>query len=277
MIGAARALPFERRVPAFAAMNARVISPLAGYGRRALANLQMIYPERRAEWHRETAQAAVYNAGRVMIENYSNPTFMERAARFEVRGNGFAAIRAAQAEGRPVVLATGHFGNYEAGRAALLARGLPAGGLYRPMSNPYFNAHYRQTMEIMGPPVFPQGRRGTMGLLRHLQGGGMAVLLTDVHVPGAPFFNFLGKPARTALSAAELAIKRDALLVPFYATRLNGGLEYRVELEPPVDPASAEAMTRSLVDSLEARITAHPGQWFWVHRRWKGAPEGAVL
>ena len=46
-------------------------------------------------------------------------------------------------------------------RAALIARGWTVGGLYRPMNNRYFNAHYAATMHRLGEPVFPRGRAGT--------------------------------------------------------------------------------------------------------------------
>jgi Kdo2-lipid IVA lauroyltransferase/acyltransferase len=29
-------------------------------------------------------------------------------------------------------------------------------------------------------------------------------------------------------------------------------------------------MTLAITRALEKRIRAHPGQWFWIHRRWKG-------
>jgi KDO2-lipid IV(A) lauroyltransferase len=32
------------------------------------------------------------------------------------------------------------------------------------------------------------------------------------------------------------------------------------------DPA---AMTQEVNDRLEAKVRENPGQWFWVHRRWK--------
>jgi len=32
-------------------------------------------------------------------------------------------------------------------------------------------------------------------------------------------------------------------------------------------------MTEALNDSLAARIIAHPGQWFWIHRRWRVAKD----
>lgn len=269
LIGGASALPYPWRVPGFAKANRHVISPLAGYRKRALENLALVWPEMPPDKRRRIADAALENSGRVLIENYSHPTFFERAAQATPEGPGLAALEEAAANGTPVILATGHFGNYEAPRAALIARGHPVGGLYRPMSNPLVNAHYAKTMESFGPPVFAQGRPGLKGLIRHLSGGGMAVILTDVHEFRAEVFDFLGVPAHTSTSAAELALRYKAALVPFYGTRQAGGLDYRVELEAPIPHTDPIQMTQALIQSLEARILADPGQWFWIHRRWK--------
>ena len=185
------------------------------------------------------------------------------------QGPGFEALQAAAEVGQAVVLVTGHFGNYEAARACLVARGYDIGGLYRDMKNPYFNEHYVKTMEAFGGPVFPQGRRGTAGFVRHLKDGGQLVLLFDQHVFAAPKLDFLGVPAKTALSAAELALRYDALLIPFYGIRQDDGVSFDAVLEAPVPHTDATTMTQALNDSLGARIIAHPEQWFWVHRRWR--------
>jgi KDO2-lipid IV(A) lauroyltransferase len=147
--------------------------------------------------------------------------------------------------------------------------GYDIGGLYRDMKNPYFNAHYVKTMEAFGGPVFPQGRRGTAGFVRHLKQGGHLVLLFDQHVFGAPQLDFLGTPANTALSAAELALRYNAVLIPFYGIRQPDGLSFEARLEAPVPLTDPVTMTQLLNDSLSARINEDPEQWFWVHRRWR--------
>ena len=151
-----------------------------------------------------------------------------------------------------------------------MARGFDIGGLYRNLSNRYFNEHYVKTMQAFGGPVFPQGRAGTAGFVRHLKEGGQLVLLFDQDVPGAPTLPFLGHPARTATSAADLALRLRAELIPFFATRQPDGLSFTVDLDAPVPHSDAETMTLAITQALEARIMAYPGQWFWIHRRWKG-------
>ncbi len=269
LIRLALGLPYKMRVRTMGALVERVIGPLAGYRARALDNLDLIWPELSASRRTEIANRCLNNVGRTFIENYSAHDFPQRMAHNTPTGPGVDALAAAAAKGQAVILVTGHFGNYEATRAALVARGYNIGGLYRDMKNPYFNAHYVKTMEAFGGPVFPQGRKGTSGFVRHLKDGGQLVLLFDQHVFGAPVFDFLGQPANTALSAAELALRYDALLIPFYGVRQPDGLSFETVLEPPIPASDAMQMTQAITDSLAARVRDNPEQWFWVHRRWR--------
>ena len=266
LIGVSLALPYRLRVPLMGWFLRRLVGPYAGYSKRACENLALIWPDMPLEKRSQIAVQSLDNAGRTLIENYSK-AFTARQARVTPTGPGLAALDAAKAAGRPVILVSGHFGNYEAARACLVARGFTVGGLYRPMTNPYFNAHYIRTMEAFGGPVFPQGRAGTAGFVKHLKAGGLLVLLFDQRAAGEDI-DFLGHPAKTALSAAELALRYNADLIPFYATRQPDGLSFVVEMEAPIAKASALEMTTALSQSLEARVRAHPEQWFWVHRRW---------
>lgn len=269
MIRLALALPYKARVAFMGRLVQHLIGPLAGYRKRALNNLARIRPDLSAAEHQRIAAGCLNNVGRTFIENYSSRDFPKRMDGVAPSGPGLAALRAAAACKQPVILVTGHFGNYEATRAALVAEGFDIGGLYRNMKNPYFNAHYVKTMEAFGGPVFPQGRRGTAGFVRHLKDGGQLVLLFDQHVMYAPILDFMGEPARTAVSAAELALRYDGLLIPFYGIRQADGLSFDCILEAPVPHSDAETMTQALNDSLAAQVAQRPEQWFWVHRRWR--------
>lgn len=269
LIRLALVLPYKARIAFVGWVVQHVIGPVAGYRARALDNLAMIWPQMPRERRAEIASKCLNNVGRSFIENYSARDFPKRMAKNTPTGAGVVALEEAAQQGKPVILVTGHYGNYEAMRARLVARGYDIGGLYRNMKNPYFNAHYVQTMEAFGGPVFPQGRRGTAGFVRHLKEGGQLVLLFDQHVFGAPALDFLGQPANTALSAAELALRYNALLIPFYGIRQADGVSFETVLEAPVPHSDAVTMTQALNDSLTARVKADPEQWFWVHRRWR--------
>lgn len=268
LIGLALALPYRWRVPVFGWLVARVIAPVAGYLNRAERQLAHVWPDMDPAERTRIARACCDNFGRTMIENYSRAGFRARIDDTPIAGPGVAALEEARAAGRPVLFVTGHFGNFEAPRQALSNRGYVIGGLYRPMKNPYFNAHYARTMETMSGAVFPQGRRGMAGFVRMLRDGGMGTLLFDVRATAFDNIDFLGQPAPTSTSAAEIALKLDALMLPYFGIRAENGLDFEIELGAPIPHTDPVTMTQEATRRLEAHVRAHPEQWFWVHRRW---------
>jgi KDO2-lipid IV(A) lauroyltransferase len=272
-------LPYRWRVPLCGWVLSRIIAPAAGYRQRIRDNLAHVLPDLPEADIRRIVLAVPDNVGRTIIEIYSGAEFVAHAMRHPLTGGGVAALEEAHKAGRPVILVTGHFGNYDASRAALIARGYRVGALYMPMANRHFNDHYVQAISGIGKPLFPRGRAGLADMVRHLRSGGMLGLLVDQHMSHGEELTFFGQGALTALSAAELALKYDALLVPTYAVRKADGLSFDIIVEPPIPHGTPEAMTQALNDSLEALVRQHLDQWFWIHRRWKGAgrkskPEG---
>jgi len=267
VIGAALMVPYRWRVPLAGAIFARVIAPLAGYGTRVRDNLSHVMPELpKAEVDRLIGEVC-NNTGRTLIEIYSGKEFTRRFENAPLTGPGVEALQEAHEAGRPVVLVSGHFGNYDAPRAALLANGYQVGGLYREMNNGYFNDHYVKAISTIGQPVFPRGRRGLPKMVRFLRAGNMVGLLIDQYMRDGADLTFFGKRAPTALSAVELALKCNALVVPVYGIRQPNGLDFEVRCEAPVPHSDAHGMTQALNDSLEALVRQHMGQWLW-HWNW---------
>ena len=269
MIGGALLLPYSVRVRAGGWLFARVLAPIAGYSTRIRDNLNLIFPDLPVAEVTRLIDAVANNTGRTVIEIYSGAQFVQRVIQTPLTGPGLAALEQAHETKRPVILVTGHFGNYDASRAGLIARGFRVGALYNPMGNRFFNSHYVRAISRIGTPLFPRGKRGLGEMVRFLRGGGMLGLLMDQRIHRAPLLPFLGQPARTAFSAADLALRYDALLVPTYAIRRADGLSFDIVIEPPIPHSTPQEMTLALNASLEAQVRHHPDQWFWIHRRWR--------
>lgn len=261
-------LPFDLRRRVAGWLMSRVVSPLGGYRDRIRENLALIFPDLPEAEVRRLVLRVPENLGQSVIELYSAKDFMARIRDEPLTGAGVAALAEAHATGRPVMLVTGHIGNYDAIRAALIARGYRVGGLYRPMGNPFFNDHYVAAISAIGTPLFPRGRKGLADMVRFLRSGGMLGVVLDQYMgDGAPL-TFMGREALTALSSAELALRYDALVVPTYGIRREDG-GFDLIVEAPIPHSTPEAMTQALNDSLEAQVRAHMEQWLWTHRRWK--------
>lgn len=262
-------LPYGWRVPLCGWIVGHVVGPLAGYDRRVKENLARILPDLPEAEVRRLMRAVPNNVGRTLIEMYSGPEFVARATRHPLTGPGVADLAEAAARNRPVIVVSGHFGNYDAARAALIRQGYRFGGLYRRMNNPWFNEHYVAAISKIGEPLFARDKKGMAGMIRFLRSGGMLGLLIDQHMSHGARLSFFGHDAMTALSAAEMAQKYDALIVPVYAIRLENGLDFRIVVEKPIPPGTPEEQTQALNDSLEALVRQHLDQWLWIHRRWK--------
>ena len=269
LIGALRLLPYPRRVAFSGWMMRNVAGPVAGYRKRVHDNLALIWPELAPAKVAQLTYDVLDNMGRTLAELYSPQDFKANVAGSTLLGEGWDAVLEAQAQGRAVILVSGHFGNHDIARAVLATKGMAVAALYRPQRNPYFDLHFAATIRAISEPLFARGRRGLADLVTHLRKGGMLGMLIDQHMShGAPL-TFLGHRALTALSAAELALKYNCLLVPVYGIRQPDGLHFDLLIEPAIPHTTAAEMTQNLNNSLERQVRAHPGQWLWVHRRWK--------
>lgn len=270
LIGALGWLPYERRVPVAGWVFSRAVAPLAGWRRRIRANLALVCPDLPEAEVRRLCRVVPDNIGRVLVELFSPEEFAVRVVtRMTVTGPGLAALEEAKAAGRPALLVSGHFGNFNAARLGLAAQGYPVGALYRPMGNPYFDEYYVRAMLAVSEPLFSRSKRGMAEMLRFLRKGGMVAILIDQSISSGVDLTFFGRRARTAISAAELALRYDALMVPGYATRRANGIDFDLVVEAPIPHGDPVAMTQALNDSLEAAVRRNMDQWFWIHRRWK--------
>ena len=264
-----RLVPYRARVRIGGWVMAHAVAPLAGYRQRVLDNLALVRPDLGEAERRRLSVEVPRSAGMTLIELFSPGDLRRVALASPIGGPGLAEIDAARDARRPVIIVSGHFGNYDIARAALIDRGLDVGGLYRRMENADFHDIYIRTISQIGDRLFERGRRGMAEMIRHLKGGGSLAILIDQHMADGAPLTFFGERAFTALSAADLALKYDALLVPVYATRQKDGLSFRIDIEAPIPHTTAEEMTQALNVSLEAMVRRNMEQWFWIHRRWR--------
>lgn len=260
-------LPYPLRGAVVGSLMAWIFAPLAGYRSRIRDNLNHVLPELPdAEVHR-LCRAVPANTGRMLIEIASGQDFIDRIAKIQMQGPGLPALDAAREAKRPIIVVSGHFGNFDAARCALSQRGHQIGALYRPVDDPILDEEFHTVLTNIAAPVFPRGRKGLGAMLRFLRKGNAVAILMDQYVHGGADVTFFGKPAPTSTSAAEMALKYDALLVPVYGIRRPGGFD--IIAENPVTHSDPVTMTQEINDSLEARVRADMDQWLWIHRRWK--------
>jgi len=269
LIGMAQRLPYRMRLAFGSALMRGAVALVPRLRSRVENNLRLIFPQMSSGDRRRIRRAMGDNFGRTFLEILTNRDF--HAGGYWIApdpGPGVDAILRAAREGTGAVLVTGHFGQWEAGRAWMKSRGIVCAGVYRPLENPDLNAIYLENLEFGGTPIFPKSRRGVRGIVGHLAKGRIVAILTDQHERRGSVLDFIGHPAPTALVPAELALRSGVPLVPIYGIRQPDGLHVQVVVEPPIPHSTVSKMMQAVNDSLAAQVRAHPGQYYWLHRRW---------
>ena len=264
-------LPYETRSALMGRFMRGWLGRIVKYRRRVETNLNHIYPNMPATDKARIADDTLNNAGRSFIENAYPEGMYQKLDKIELWGAGVEAVLNAKANGQGVVFVSGHFGNHEAFRAALYQHGIKVGGIYRPMANPYFNKHYRKWGDIGGRSgqLFKTDRKGTLAFRKALKNGEQMILLLDIAVHNGKEMMFMGKPAMTSTAAASFALSAGALYVPYFAMRNPDKTSFSIEIAEPIAHSDADTMTQAANTIIEDHIHQDPGNWFWIHRRWK--------
>jgi Kdo2-lipid IVA lauroyltransferase/acyltransferase len=197
--------------------------------------------------------------------------------RRDVRIEGLEHLAAARANGRGVIVVSGHFTTLEVcGR--LLCDHVPLAGMYRPYPQPAMEWAVLRGRARYAAAMF--AKQDVRGAVRHLKRGGLLWYAPDqdpsrgdsVHVP------FFGQPAHSLTSTHQLARLSGAAVVLFEHARLDDG-SYRLRLWPAFDDfpsTDATADTARVMAGIETVAWHAPAQYLWIHRRFKRRPEGVA-
>jgi len=180
---------------------------------------------------------------------------------------------------RPVIVMTGHVGNWEVMSLSMALQGARASIVARPLDNHFLDRYIREFRTSAGMQIVDkQGAAEVAGKV--LTGGGKLGLVGDQDAgPKGMFVNFFGRPASTFKSIALLAIEYQAPILVLGCVRTGEPLRHLVFLEDAImpaefmnDPAAVRAITQRYTSALERIVRRNPEQYFWFHRRWKSMP-----
>jgi len=184
---------------------------------------------------------------------------------------------------RPVILVTGHFGNFEIGGFSLGVLTYPSYTVARPLDNPFLNQFIKDFRESTGQFLIPK-KGGSTETARVIDEGGLLALLVDQWAAGKEGYmvDFFGKPTSAFKAIAILALKFNAPIVVCHALRTETEsaqfkpLHFEMHICDILDPLqlppniqNAKEVTQWFTHVLEASIRQCPEQYWWLHRRWK--------
>jgi len=270
-------LPRATRVMAGLVGAGVVVSPR--WREIGLDNLRRAFPEHDHAWHAATLRESFRNLGRLAAEvawfdDLRPGNVHERVGFADPESEHVWRERVTGGAG---IVATGHFGNWELFAQAQGLMGYPIHIVHRPLRNPRLDDLLNQLRSRAGTDVIYK-HAAAREILRLLRADALVAIPIDQHAPGAqglpiPFF---GRPASTTPGPARLAQLTRAPLAVAVLVRRGATNQHDILIRPPLDPPAERKSETALIDLMtrvnaqfEEVVRAHPGQWLWMHRRWR--------
>jgi KDO2-lipid IV(A) lauroyltransferase len=181
---------------------------------------------------------------------------------------------------RPLLLVTGHFGNWEIGGYVLGLLGFRTWAIARELDNPYLDRFLRRFRERTGQGLIAKNGEVHKMFAVLADNGVLATLGDQDAGQRGLFVDFFGRPASTHKAVALLALEHRVPMLVIGVRKVAEPMRYRIVVEDhilPEDydgrPGAVREMTQRFTAALERVVRQAPEQYFWLHRRWKHQPK----
>jgi KDO2-lipid IV(A) lauroyltransferase len=264
------------RASSVAAAIVGLIGPHTSLARHVHGNLAVAFPDWDEQDLRNTTKGVFRQLGMAVAELANmDKIWSEREQRLE-----FCIDPLAQAHfnsGVATVFVTAHVGAWQVVNLISRQQNLTVTVVFAEESNLQVRDLMHRLREAFGVKLLPT-HAGVRPLMRELNAGNSIGLAMDTRLDTGEPLPFFGVDALTNTSAARLALRSGAALIPIRGERLRPG-HFRISVMAPIaspvpDAKLAEqasAMTRLISEHFEEWIRAAPEHWMCLKRRWPKA------
>jgi Kdo2-lipid IVA lauroyltransferase/acyltransferase len=249
--------------------------------RRKIVELNLIasLPELSERDIRRIADQSLNTLARGVTAFVRTPRYVDHTPVDWVDAEGLEYLEQALRQGRGVIAFTAHFGCWEMMSTFMMMRkpGQVA-VVYRQMDNPKIDRWVAGLRTTADGRVIERRKLLREGL-RWLKDNKILGILVDQNfAAGGAFVPFLGRIAATTPIVSILARRTGAVVLPLH-NRWEGS-RLRVIWEPPLKLSDNPNLNRAIHEDtakmnsvVESWIRKDPGQWLWLHNRWKRQPQ----
>jgi len=242
----------------------------------AMHNLMRAFPEKSFQEIVEIAKESYISSAYLVADFFDIPNLNKDNLHLRVNVEGLENYTGAQNEGKGVILLGAHVGNWEIGNAALAILTRPFVFIYRILDSPFLERGITGVRASYGNVSLPK-KDAMRPMIRLLKKGLTVNLLIDQNVDWCDgvFVDFFGRKACTTSGLALLALYTKAPVLPAFTRRLPDG-RYLMEIGRKIDMVRSGnreedilSNTQNFTKVIEDFVRKYPGQWLWVHQRWK--------
>lgn len=278
-----RLLPYPQALR-LGTLVVRALFPLfPKYRRIALDNISHAFPELSSSEHERILDEHLNHLGYLIADTFwksrMNQRWFEKYVRYAPGAEETERRLLEEArQKRGFILVSGHLGTWE-DIAQFVGYRMNGAIVYKTIRNRFLDNWFKRHRGSLGTGLYTMEE--TSSLVRYLKQGGVIGLASDQNAGGAGIFiDFLNRPASTYKGPATIAYLTGAPII--FITLIHRGdgtvaLDFEdlgpLRKEDFSDKEEAIRVgTERWVKALEKAVRKTPGQYFWVHRRWKTTP-----
>lgn len=180
---------------------------------------------------------------------------------------------------RPAIFLAPHAGNWELLGFFPTIMGFRMHALARPLDNPYLWKWAMGKREARGMRIITKFG-ATEELQRVVDAGGRIAFIADQNAgEDGIFVPYFGQMASAYKSIALFAIRYELPIAVGVALRRGDGFRYSLHTTDVIRPADWAShddpvfyVTARYTHAMERAVMLDPGQYLWIHRRWKSRP-----
>jgi KDO2-lipid IV(A) lauroyltransferase len=252
--------------------------------RTGATNLNLAFPDKTEEERAKLLRDCFDSLGRLLgfFSQMSSRSEEELKQLIEVQGwENLETVK--ESHGQKLLLYTGHLGAWELTSFGFSLLGHRFKFLVRRIDNPRIEQLVDQVRTRFGNQTVDK-LSAARSMLKIMRTGKTSIgLLPDLNTldDEAIFIDFMGVPAATTFVVAKLALRTNTPIIPVFAPWSEEKKKYLLIVEPPVcfertddEDENVRRLTIGFTQRIENQIRRYPGQWLWVHKRWKTRPPG---
>jgi KDO2-lipid IV(A) lauroyltransferase len=276
------ALPRRPARAVGAAIGALAFVALSRLRRVGYRNLEIAFPEKSRKEHTAILRAEYRSLGWLLAEFCQMRKYTPENTADFLGYEGLERYLRARDAGRGVLILTGHLGAWELSSFYHSLMGYPMSMVIRRLDNELVDRLVNSIRCQHGNKVVHKDdfARGLISAMR--QGETVGILMdTNMTPPQGLFVDFFGTMACTASGMARVALKTNAAVLPGFLMWDESAQRYVLHFGEELELVRTEdneadivANTALFTKVLERYVREYPGQWLWLHRRWKTRPEG---
>ena len=252
-----------------------VLYRLIGYRKKVvMQNIRNSFPHKSPVEHDQLAHAFFHHLCDLVVESIKIFTISEEEVLRRMTCKNPQLINRYYEQGKSVVLAGGHYNNWELFAVAVhkFIKHQPV-GIYKPLSSRFFDRKMQETRGKFGLRMI--STKIVKSYFEESKNSLTATIFAIDQSPGSAktcyWMTFLNQETAVSFGAEKYAVEYD---YPVLFGRLNKRKRgfYELEFEEITHHPAGTAygfITETGTHMLEKDILKEPAYWLWSHRRWK--------